>query len=122
MTDEDIWKKKEIRSARMNALNNATRLVCSLIDAGYYGGKLSADSMLARIEEYSQKIYGLIFQGMEQDGGLNLENNTPFKDQQKPSVPVCSKCGKEVTQDVVNWCESHKEKYGGKIYCRECQI
>lgn len=51
----------------------------------------------------------------------DLSTNTP--NSQTSLTNVCAKCGKEVEQAVINYCTHPKQKdrFKGKVYCRECQ-
>ena len=46
----------------------------------------------------------------------------PKVEAQKPhSGYFCAKCGKPVSKKVAMFCLHHKERFGGKIYCFDCQ-
>jgi hypothetical protein len=116
MSDEDIWKRKDIRSARMNALNNATRLICSLLEAGHFKNQtITTDLMFGKVTQLEQRYFDEIYKGMEPEGSVQnvIPSDTP--------PHSCNKCGKDVSDDVIKWCKDHAEKYGGKTLCRECQ-
>jgi len=42
---------------------------------------------------------------------------------QQKIIPVCEGCGKEVCQKVVNYCKhpNQKDRFKGKVYCKDCQ-
>jgi restriction system protein len=42
----------------------------------------------------------------------NLKESTNFN---------CASCGKNVSQKVSDYCLSRKDKFGGRVYCYECQ-
>ena len=33
----------------------------------------------------------------------------------------CHLCGRNLSAAEVAWCDSHKDTFGGKLYCRDCQ-
>lgn len=57
--------------------------------------------------------------------GYNLDNIKSLDDldidRLMKEESKCAKCSKEVPPEVIRWCESHPDKYGGKVYCKECQ-
>ena len=34
---------------------------------------------------------------------------------------VCDKCGKKIAGVVVEFCRNHSDRFGGKVFCRDCQ-
>ena len=58
----DVWENKDIRNARMNSINNASSLIASFVNAGFYKTKEEA------LEDHyglKNKIFDWIYQDME---------------------------------------------------------
>ena len=51
----------------------------------------------------------------------SLFASTPATHLIENDIKTCAKCGLEISEDEVSWCEKRPEKYGGKHYCRICQ-
>lgn len=56
---------------------------------------------------------------------LNEETNPNGQQKNKPKKPpvaICSDCGCDITsQNVVDYCREHSDKFDKKVLCFECQ-
>lgn len=100
---EDIWKKKDLLSAKQTSAN-----VTSYI---FEGKEIDVDTFL----EYAEKIFQYLFQGQNnrQEMSSSLVIPEPTAAQKKIVDEINRQVGKDVRADILNWAE---KMVGKRIY------
>lgn len=57
----------------------------------------------------------------EQNEKENPEQKKLLDEQEKKYYCNNPECKKEIEKAVVGFCLNNKDRFGGKVYCRECQ-
>ena len=113
--NDEIWENKDIRSARMNAVNGARDLVAAFTNAGFYKTKEEA---FDDFHAFKNMVFDYIYADMKQ------HVNTEFRTEQLPETlnDCCEKCGNTFTDgekafqarnpDDKKWCYRCKKEAG----------
>ena len=43
-------------------------------------------------------------------------------DEKQQTLYSCAKCNKKIAKVVVDFCLNSKDRFKGKVYCRDCQV
>ena len=60
----------------------------------------------------------------ESDMSLSINdilNKLKKTDEKQQTLYSCAKCNKKIPEVVASFCLNNKDRFNGKVYCRDCQ-